>query len=122
MATIGVCSFECSDAAPLARVPVPGDGTLVDSGASAAYATAFSMPSARPGCLFALPARRGHQRDAERTERLGAERVGDNEQDGARWTVFRDPTGGGCSRRAQKANHTTPLPQERKPVCRATQK
>jgi len=35
-----------------------------------------------------------YQRDAERKERLGAERVGDNEQDGARWTVFRDPTGG----------------------------
>jgi hypothetical protein len=33
------------------------------------------------------------QQHADRIERLGAERVSNNEQDGIRWVVFRDPEG-----------------------------
>jgi hypothetical protein len=33
------------------------------------------------------------QRQADRVEGIGAERVSDNEQDGIRWVVFRDVEG-----------------------------
>src|SRR5919106_5539467 len=104
--TIGMYSFECSDAAQLAEFWAQVMGKHVDRGASADYAT-LDFDVEGPTWMFVRAAGAtpgpnsftldltdpAYKPEAERIERLGAERVGDNEQGGVRWTVFRDPDG-----------------------------
>jgi predicted enzyme related to lactoylglutathione lyase len=104
--TIGMYSFECSDAARLAEFWAQVIGKRVDPGASADYAT-LDFDAEDPTWMFVRVADASegsnrfmldladpaYEREGERIARLGAERVSDNEQDGVRWTVFRDPEG-----------------------------
>jgi uncharacterized protein (TIGR02246 family) len=104
--TIGMYSFVCSDAAQLAEFWAQVMGKHVDRGASADYAT-LDFDADGPTWMFVRASREtpgpssftldltdsAYEPEAERIERLGAERVGDNEQDGVRWTVLRDPDG-----------------------------
>lgn len=104
--TIAMYSFECSDAARLAEFWAKVMGKQVDSGASADYATLdfaaegptwmfvrASGPSQRANRFMLDLTDSAYEREGERIDGLGAERVSDNEQDGIRWTVFRDPEG-----------------------------
>lgn len=103
--TIGMYSFLCSDAAQLAGFWAQVLGKRVDPGASADYATLdFDVGptwlfvrapggSTGPSRFMLDLADSAYEREADRIESLGAERVSDNEQHGIRWTVFRDPDG-----------------------------
>lgn len=103
---VGMYSFDCRDAAALAGF---WSGVLmrpVDEGATSAFAT-IGFEGNGPTWMFHQPAGElavgdnrlmldlGGEDDwaeqADRVEALGAERVSDNEQDGIRWAVFRDP-------------------------------
>lgn len=105
---VGMYSFDCRDAAALARF---WSGVLmqpVDEGATPAFAT-IGFVGDGPTWMFHQPAGElaagenrlmldlGGEEDwaeqADRVEALGAVRVSDNEQDGVRWVVFRDPEG-----------------------------
>lgn len=105
---VGMYSFDCRDAAALASF---WSGVLmrpVDPGATAAFAT-IGFDGDGPTWMFHQPAgelANGDNRlmldlggeddwaeQADRVEALGAERVSDNEHDGIRWVVFRDPEG-----------------------------
>jgi predicted enzyme related to lactoylglutathione lyase len=105
---VGMYSFDCRDAAALAGF---WSGVLmrpVDEGATSAFAT-IGFEEDGPTWMFHQPAGEladgdnrlmldlGGEDDwaeqADRVEALGAERVSDNEQDGIRWVVFRDPEG-----------------------------
>jgi uncharacterized protein (TIGR02246 family) len=104
--TIGMYSFECSDAVLLAEFWAQVMGKHVDRGASVDYAT-LDFDAEGPTWMFvrAAGARPGpnsftldltapaYEAEAERIERLGAERAGDSKQGGVRWTVFGDPDG-----------------------------
>jgi hypothetical protein len=105
---VGMYSFDCRDAAALAGF---WSGVLmrpVDEGATSEFAT-IGFDQDGPTWMFHQPAgdlATGDNRlmldlsgeddwaeQAERVAALGAERVSDNEQDGIRWIVFRDPEG-----------------------------
>ncbi|UCM88973.1 VOC family protein [Streptomyces marincola] len=106
--TVGMYSFDCRDAARLAAF---WSGVLmrpVDEGATPAYATIgfegdgptwmFHQPTGGLAAgdnrlMLDLAGGGGWAEQADRVEALGAERVSDNEQDGVRWVVFRDPEG-----------------------------
>jgi catechol 2,3-dioxygenase-like lactoylglutathione lyase family enzyme len=104
--TIGMYSFECSNAARLAEFWAQVMGKQVDSGASADYAT-LDFAAEGPTWMFVRASEASqdanrfmldltdseYERGGGRIEGLGAERVSDNEQDGIRWKVFRDPEG-----------------------------
>jgi predicted enzyme related to lactoylglutathione lyase len=105
---VGMYSFDCRDAAALAsfwsRVLI----RPVDEGATPAFAT-IGFNEDGPTWMFHQPvgelATGGNRlmldlggeddwaEQADRVEALGAQRVSDNEQDGIRWVVFRDPEG-----------------------------
>lgn len=106
--TVGMYSFDCRDAAALAEF---WSGVLlqpVDDGATSAFAM-IGFAGDGPTWMFHQPdgdLPSGHNRlmldlgggadwaeQADRVEALGAERVSDNERDGIRWVVFRDPEG-----------------------------
>ncbi|MDQ8704709.1 VOC family protein [Streptomyces sp. LHD-70] len=105
---VGMYSFDCRDAAALAEFWAGVLIRPVDAGATAAFAT-IGFEGDGPTWMFHRPAGElplGDNRlmldlgggsdwaeQADRVEALGAERVSDNEQDGVRWTVFRDPEG-----------------------------
>jgi catechol 2,3-dioxygenase-like lactoylglutathione lyase family enzyme len=104
--TIGMYSFECSDAAQLAEFWAQVMGRQVDPGANADYATIgfeadeptwmfvrIASPSAGDNRFMLDLTDPAYDGERERFQRLGAERVSDNEQNGTRWTVFRDPEG-----------------------------
>lgn len=101
-------SFDCRDAAALAGF---WSGVLklpVDVGATPEYATIsshgdgltwmFHQPRGELAAgdnrlMLDLGGEADWSEQADRVEALGAERVSDNEQDGVRWVVFRDPEG-----------------------------
>lgn len=106
--TIGMYSFNCRDAALLARF---WSGVLmrpVDAAATPEFAT-IGLDDAGPTWMFHRSADdlpqgdnrltldfdggAGWAEEADRVEGLGAERVSDNEQNGVRWVGFRDPEG-----------------------------
>ncbi|OLT03215.1 hypothetical protein BJF90_26460 [Pseudonocardia sp. CNS-004] len=105
---VGMYSFDCRDAAALARFWAGVLMRSVDEGATRAFAT-IGFDGDGPTWMFHQPQGElatgdnrlmldlGGERDwaeqAGRVEALGAERVSDNEQDGVRWVVFRDPEG-----------------------------
>jgi predicted enzyme related to lactoylglutathione lyase len=105
---VGMYSFDCRDAAALAEF---WSGVLmrpVDEGGTPAFAT-IGLEGDGPTWMFHQPKGElaaGDNRlmldlageadwaeQADRVQALGAERVSDNEQDGIRWVVFRDPEG-----------------------------
>jgi glyoxalase superfamily protein len=104
--TVGMYSFDCRDAAALARF---WSGVLrrpVDPGATQAFATigfdgdgptwmfhrpAGDLPTGENRLMLDLGGEANWAEHADCVEALGAERVSDNEQDGIRWVVFRDP-------------------------------
>ncbi|WP_181785178.1 VOC family protein [Streptomyces phytophilus] len=105
---VGMYSFDCADAAALAGFWAAVLEREVDEGAAAAFATIgfadntltwlFHQP---PGelpvggnrLMLDFDGGRDWAQHADRVEALGAERVGDNEETGIRWVVFRDPEG-----------------------------
>jgi predicted enzyme related to lactoylglutathione lyase len=105
---VGMYSFDCRDAAALAEF---WSGVLmrpVDEGATSAFATIgfegdgstwmFHQPKGELAAgdnrlMLDLAGEADWAEQAARVEALGAERVSDNEQDGIRWVVFRDPEG-----------------------------
>ncbi|MDT0445782.1 VOC family protein [Streptomyces johnsoniae] len=105
---VGMYSFDCRDAAALAGFWAGVLMRSVDEGASPAFAT-IGFEGDGPTWMFHQPAGElavGDNRlmldlggaddwaeQADRVAALGAERVGDFEQDGVRWVVFRDPEG-----------------------------
>jgi hypothetical protein len=103
--TIGMYTFMCSDAARLAAFWAQVLGKDVDPGASADYATldfevgptwmfiGAAEAQASPNRFMLDLVDAEYEREAERIDGLGAERVSDHEQYGVRWTVFRDPEG-----------------------------
>jgi predicted enzyme related to lactoylglutathione lyase len=105
---VGMYSFDCRDAAALAGY---WSGVLmrpVDEGATSAFATIGfegdgptwmfhqpqgELPAGDNRLMLDLGGEADWAEQADRVEALGAERVSDNEQDGIRWVVFRDPEG-----------------------------
>ena len=106
--TVGMYSFDCRDAAALAEFWSDVLMRPVDDVAAPAYAT-IGFDDDGPTWMFHQPAGElatGDNRlmldlsgeedwaeQSDRVEALGAERVSDNEQDGIKWVVFRDPEG-----------------------------
>ncbi|WP_344283006.1 VOC family protein [Actinomadura napierensis] len=105
---VGMHSFDCRDAAALAGFWSRVLMRPVDEGATRAFATIgfdedgptwmFHQPdgefAARPNRLMLdLGGEADWLEQADRVQALGAERISDNEQDGIRWVVFRDPEG-----------------------------
>lgn len=120
--TLGMYAFECSDAAQRVEFWAQVMGNRWIRARAPTTRPRSSMARARRGCRVAgAPgSANGFMLDLtdpayERIARVCAERVSDNEQDGIRWTVFGDPDGtrSGCSAPALRADHRTPLPQER---------
>jgi hypothetical protein len=104
--TVGMYSFDCRDAAALARFWSHVLRRPVDPGATQAFATigfdgdgptwmfhrpAGDLPTGENRLMLDLGGEANWAEQADRVEALGAERVSDNEQDGIRWVVFRDP-------------------------------
>ncbi|ONK15450.1 VOC family protein [Streptomyces sp. MP131-18] len=105
---VGMYSFDCRDAAALAGFWADVLMRSVDEGATQAFAM-IGFEGDGPTWMFHQPTGElavGDNRlmldlgggddwaeQADRVEALGAERVSDNEQDGVRWVVFRDPEG-----------------------------
>lgn len=103
---IGMYSFDCGDASRLPEFWSKVIGKPVDDGATADYAT-LDFDLEGPTWIFVKVPERAtgsnrfmldltdpaYPSEAQRIEHLGAERVSDSEQDGVRWTVFRDPEG-----------------------------
>ena len=105
---VGMYSFDCRDAAALAGFWSKVLMQPVDPGSTAAFAT-IGFDGDGPTWMFHQPTGdvpTGDNRlmldlgggddwveQADRVEAMGADRVSDNEQDGIRWVVFRDPEG-----------------------------
>ena len=108
MMEVGMYSFDCRDAAELAQFWSRVLLRPVDPGATPGFAT-IGFDGDGPTWMFHQPAGQlatgdnrlmldlsggdDWQQQADRVEGIGAERVSDNEQDGIRWVVFRDPEG-----------------------------
>ncbi|WP_205669229.1 VOC family protein [Amycolatopsis suaedae] len=105
---VGMYSFDCRDAAALAGFWSRTLMRPVDDGATAAFATIGfdgngptwmfhqaqgELPAGQNRLMLDLGGEADWSEQADRVEALGAERVSDNEQDGIRWVVFRDPEG-----------------------------
>jgi catechol 2,3-dioxygenase-like lactoylglutathione lyase family enzyme len=105
---VGMYSFDCRDAAALAGFWSKLLMRPVDNGATQAFATiAFDgdgptwmfhqpegdLPAGQNRLMLDLGGEADWSAQADRVETLGAERISDNEQDGVRWVVFRDPEG-----------------------------
>jgi predicted enzyme related to lactoylglutathione lyase len=106
--TVGMYSFDCRDAAALAGFWSRVLMRPVDSGATAAFATIGfdddgptwmfhqppgELPTGDNRLMLDLGGEEDWAEHADRVEALGAQRVSDNEQDGVKWVVFRDPEG-----------------------------
>ncbi|QVQ52742.1 VOC family protein [Spiractinospora alimapuensis] len=105
---VGMYAFDCADAAALAGFWSAVIDRPVDHGATPAFATIgfdgtgptwmFHQPEGAlpPGdnrLLLDLAGGEAWAEEADRVEALGATRVSDNEEDGVRWSEFRDPEG-----------------------------
>jgi predicted enzyme related to lactoylglutathione lyase len=105
---VGMYSFDCRDAAALAGFWSRVLMRPVDDGATHAFATIGfdddgptwmfhqpkgELPTGKNRLMLDLGGEADWSEQADRVEALGAERVSDNEQDGVRWVVFRDPEG-----------------------------
>jgi hypothetical protein len=102
--SLGMLTFDCTDAAGLARFWSGVLGRPVDPGASKDYATIGPGTSSQPTWMFvkvpgAKQARNRFHPDltspawlaeADRVVALGATRLGDLEVDGVRWVALAD--------------------------------
>lgn len=106
--SVGMYSFDCRDAAALAGFWAQVLRREVDEGASSAFATIGfdddgvtwmfhqpegELPTGNNRLMLDLGGKADWSQQADRVEALGAERVSDNEQDGIKWVVVRDPEG-----------------------------
>jgi predicted enzyme related to lactoylglutathione lyase len=103
--TVGMYSFDCRDAAVLARFwsgvlqrPVDEGATpefamigFEDEGPTWLFVQAPDLPTGRNRLMLDLGGEEDWQQQADRVEALGARRIADHEQDGVRWIEFRDP-------------------------------
>ncbi|KUI15149.1 hypothetical protein AU192_19185 [Mycobacterium lehmannii] len=104
---IGMYSFDCRDAAALARFWSRVLNRPVDEHATAEFATvglddggvtwmfqgrpAADLPSGQNRLMIDFNGGPAWSEHADRVESLGAVRVSDRQEDGLYWVVFRDP-------------------------------
>lgn len=104
---IGMYSFECRDAAELARFWSRLLDRPVDEHSSAQFATiglddggvtwmfqarpAADLPMGHNRLMIDFDGGPGWSEHSDRIESLGAVRVSEHEEDGLNWVVFRDP-------------------------------
>jgi predicted enzyme related to lactoylglutathione lyase len=104
---VGMYSFDCSDAARLARFwsqvlerPVDDGATpefamigFHDEGPTWLFIRSDDLPDGRNRLMLDLGGEEDWREQADRVEQLGGARVADHELRGARWAEFRDPEG-----------------------------